>query len=75
MNAMALKLKPLAPPPAEIKRSFKLKQSNADSIDAYRAIYKTAYGQDITDDALVNEILADFFARDKAFQKARKKPK
>jgi len=75
MNAMALKLKPLAPPPAEIKRSFKLKQSNADSIDAYRAIYKTAYGQDITDDALVNEILADFFSRDKAFQKARKKPK
>ena len=75
MNAMALKLKPLAPPPAEIKRSFKLKQSNAECIDAYRAIYKTAYGQDITDDALVNEILADFFARDKAFQKARKKPK
>ena len=75
MNAMALKLKPHAPPPTEIKRSFKLKQSIVESIDAYRAVYKTTYGQDITDDALVNEILADFFARDKAFQKARKKPK
>ncbi|MEQ1515538.1 MAG: DUF2274 domain-containing protein [Usitatibacteraceae bacterium] len=75
MNGIALKLKPLAPPPAEIKRSFKLKQSIVDSIDAYRAIYKSTYGQDITGDALVSEILSDFFSRDKAFQKARKKTK
>lgn len=59
---------------ATVKQSFSFKKSTVDKLQKYRELYKATTGVDVAAKDLVEQMLLDFMAEDKAFQKSLKKP-
>jgi hypothetical protein len=53
-----------------VKHSFALKQSTTTMLQQYQDMYLAATGSEVTMKDMVEQMLLDFMADDKAFQKA-----
>jgi len=68
-----MKLKKVTSNDPTVRLSVSIRQSTQDLLDQYRAHYKATYGEEIKESQLVEEILREFIAGDKAFLKAQQK--
>lgn len=66
---MSMKLSRIAVHEPSVKHSFTLKQSTTDLLERYRKEYSKVAGTDVKLKDLVEQMLLDFMAEDKAFQK------
>lgn len=64
-----MKLSRIAINEASVKHSFTFKQSTTDLLERYRQEYSKVAGSDVKLKDLVEQMLLDFMAEDKAFQK------
>ena len=58
---------------ATIKHSFALKKSTTEGLHQYQELYKNTHGIEVALKDLVEQMLVDFMAEDKTFQKSLKK--
>lgn len=63
-----MKLSPIPRTEPTIKHSFAFKQSTTETLHKYQELYASIHG-DVSMKDLVEQILVDFMAEDKAFQK------
>lgn len=66
---MSMKLSRIAINEASVKHSFTFKQSTTDLLERYRKEYSKVAGSDVKLKDLVEQMLLDFMADDKVFQK------
>lgn len=66
---MNMKLSRIAIHEPSVKHSFTLKQSTTDLLERYRKEYSKLAGTDVKLKDLVEQMLLDFMAEDKTFQK------
>jgi hypothetical protein len=72
MTRSTIKLRPQAPEIPERKVRLRLPGRLAADLDDYRALYARAHGQEIELPALIEGILEQFLASDRAFQRHRR---
>lgn len=73
MTRSTIKLRPQEPEIPERKVRLRLPGRLAADLDDYRALYARAHGQEIELPALVEGILEQFLASDRAFQRHRQR--
>lgn len=71
---MNMKLSRIAVHEPSVKHSFTFKQSTTDLLERYRKEYSKLTGSDVKLKDLVEQMLLDFMAEDKAFQKTLRTP-
>ena len=67
-----MKLSTIPRTEATIKHSFALKKSTTDGLHQYQELYKKTHGVEVALKDLVEQMLVDFMAEDKTFQKSLK---
>ena len=72
MTRSTIKLRPQEPEIPERKVRLRLPGRLAADLDDYRALYAQAHGQEIELPALIEGILEQFLASDRAFQRHRR---
>jgi len=72
MTRSTIKLRPQEPEIPERKVRLRLPGGLAADLDDYRALYARAHGQEIELPALIEGILEQFLASDRAFQRQRR---
>jgi hypothetical protein len=72
MTQSTIKLRPQQPEIPERKVRLRLPGRLAADLDEYRALYTRAHGQEIELPALIEGILEQFLAGDRAFQRHRR---
>lgn len=65
-----MRLQKLTPKDPAVRITQSLRQSTLDNLDAYQAAYQGQYGEAIERQALIEQMLLDYMAGDKDFQKA-----
>lgn len=65
-----MRLQKLFPKDPAVRITQSLRQSTLDKLDAYQAAYQDTYGEPIERQALIEQMLLDYIASDKDFQKA-----
>lgn len=73
MATMNLAIKPKGKIDPVVRLNIGFKQSIIDEISLYAAAYKEIYGQEISDKDIINDVLTNFFAREKSFQEWKKR--
>jgi hypothetical protein len=66
-----IKLRPQQPEPPERKLRLRINGRLAADLDEYRALYASTHGAEIELPALIEGIVAQFLATDRAFQRLR----
>lgn len=66
-----IKLRPQQPEPPERKLRLRINGRLAADLDEYRALYARTHGAEIELPALIEGIVEQFLATDRAFQRAR----
>ena len=66
-----IKLRPQQPEPPERKLRLRINGRLAADLDEYRALYARTHGAEIELPALIEGIVAQFLATDRAFQRVR----
>jgi hypothetical protein len=72
MTRSTIKLRPRDPEIPERKLRLRLPGRLAADLEEYRALYSSAHRQDIELPALIESILEQFLASDRAFQRRRR---
>ena len=72
MTQTTIKLRPQEPEIPERKVRLRLPGGLAADLDDYRALYARAHGQEIELPALIEGILEQFLASDRAFQRRQR---
>ena len=67
-----MKLSTIPRTEATIKHSFALKKSTTEGWHQYQELYKNTHGVEVALKDLVEQMLVDFMAEDKTFQKSLK---
>jgi hypothetical protein len=67
MSKLNLAIKPKAKSEKIVRINVGIKQSIADDIELYLKAYKEAYGEELTDRELINDVLGNFFAKERSF--------
>lgn len=65
-----MRLQKLSPKDPAVRITQSLRQSTLDTLDAYQAAYQGTYGEPIERQSLIEQMLLDYMASDKDFQKA-----
>jgi hypothetical protein len=72
MSTLNLSMKPKGKSDPIQRVNLGLKKSVIDDIALYAEAYKATYDQEISDKDIINDVLANFFAREKGFQDWKK---
>lgn len=64
-----MNITPIPRPEATVKFSFAFKQSTSEFLTKYQKLYAQTHGDDVSMKDLIEQILIDFMAADKSFQK------
>ena len=72
MATMNLAIKPKGKIDPIVRINVGVKQSLIDEIMLYATAYKEIYEQEITDKDIINDVLTNFFVREKSFQEWKK---
>ena len=67
MSKLNLAIKPKGKADRIVRVNIGIKQSILDDIALYVKAYEEAYGEEITDKEIINDVLGNFFAREKSF--------
>jgi hypothetical protein len=65
---MALSIKPKEKKDPLVRMNFGIKTSVKNDMALYCQAYQETYEDELTEGELLNQVLADFFAKDKGFQ-------